>query len=86
MTLRSLLAAAALLAAPAVQAADTAPPSTGTETGSRAESGSRATMPRKPERKLPGAPIRPRIVDAPGAALMMIPAAYDIDPRPGAFY
>ncbi len=78
MTLRPLLAAAALLAAPAVQAADPSPSPQTADSAPRAENSLRAAMPRKSaERKQPGLPARPRVFDAPGVALMMIPAAWD---------
>ncbi|HET9511942.1 MAG TPA: hypothetical protein VFO80_12415 [Sphingomonas sp.] len=77
MTLRHVLAAAALIAAPAAQAADPSPAAQATDVGSRVETGVRGTAARKIERKQPGIPTRPRIIDAPGAALMMIPAAWD---------
>jgi len=79
MTLRPMLAAAVLLAAPAAQAADPSSASTTAESGTRAETSPPVAMPRKVERKQPGAPARPRIFDAPGAALMMIPAAWSPD-------
>lgn len=77
MTLRHLLAAAALFAAPAVQAADPSPSAQTADTSPRVESSPRAALPRKVERKQSAIPTRPRIIDAPGAALMMIPAAWD---------
>ena len=76
MTLRLTLAAAALLAAPVAQAADPSPANPNAETSTRGEA-PRTSMPRKLDRKAPGTPARPRIFDAPGAALMMIPAAWN---------
>ncbi|KQN26710.1 hypothetical protein ASE86_11655 [Sphingomonas sp. Leaf33] len=78
MTLRPLLAAVALLAAPAALAADPSSPATQTADGAaRSDGPTRGAMPRKADRKQPGVPSRSRIMDAPGVALMMIPAAWD---------
>lgn len=77
MTLRPLFAAVALLAAPAVQAAESSTAPQTADGGQRSESSPRTALQRKAERKQPGIPTRPRIIDAPGAALMMIPAAWD---------
>lgn len=77
MTLRPLLAAATLLAAPAALAnAAWAQPGSETTTSSTATRTTQTT--RKVERTRPhGTPLKPRVIEAPGAALMMIPASYD---------
>lgn len=85
MTLRPLLAAAALLAAPAAQAADPSPATQTADSAARSDGPARGAMPRKADRKQPGVPARSRIMDAPGVALMMIPAAWDPD-LAGGFY
>jgi len=75
MTLLRLTAAAALFVAPAAMAADASPASQTGDTGASPPA-QRVSVPRKPDRRAPGGTLRPRIVDAPGAALMLIPASW----------
>ncbi len=76
MTLRSIIVGIALLTVPAVVAtAASAQPGSETTTGSTTPRTTQTT--RKVERTRPGTPLKPRVIEAPGAALMMIPASYD---------
>ncbi|WP_326525890.1 hypothetical protein [Sphingomonas sp.] len=72
MTLRPLLAGIALFAASPVIAADTTNPQP-SQTIDTVQA--RAPAPRLPERK-PSLPMKPRVLEAPGAAWMMIPASW----------
>lgn len=76
MTLRPTLALAALIATPALAAE----PSASTSAASSAsqpsvETSSARTSQRRNDRR-PVPPLRQRVIEAPGAAMMMIPASF----------
>lgn len=79
MTLRPFIAAFALLAAPSAMAAGDASAQPGVDTGTTATSTPSRTpqVQRKFDRVRPGTPLKPRVIEAPGAAVMMIPASFD---------
>ncbi len=88
MTLRPLIAGTALLAASVGLAATAASAANGptAETSAVGSSGvptRPSQMQRKTERYRPGVPLKPRVIEAPGAAVMMIPASYE--PATGPF-
>ena len=73
MTLRSFLSLIGLLSA--ASAASAQPGSETTTAGTTTRPQQTA---RKAERTRPGTtPLKPRVIEAPGAALMVIPASYD---------
>lgn len=78
MTLRPVLALLTLIAASSASATNAPPVTTNTDTAASTTTTSRSTQTtRKVERARPSAPLKPRMIEAPGAALMMIPASYD---------
>ena len=87
MTLRPLIAATALLAASAGLATTAAAAVNGptteaapTETSSAGRTGAPtrpSQMQRRTERYRPGVPLKRRVIEAPGAAVMMIPASFE---------
>jgi hypothetical protein len=76
MALRYLFAAITVLAAPVALAA-TPSGQPGTDTATAGVTARTTQPPRRIERTRPGTPLKPRVIEAPGAALMMIPASYD---------
>ncbi|MES2339422.1 MAG: hypothetical protein V4537_15125 [Pseudomonadota bacterium] len=79
MTLRPTLAAITLFALPVTCIGGVAMARPGSDT---ATTGGTTTVrttqtQRKIERPRPGTPLKPRMIEAPGAAVMMIPAGYD---------
>lgn len=75
MTLRPALAGIALLATLAAGVAS-AEPNTETTTASNVTAVRQSQTARKNDRVRPG-PLKPRVIEAPGAAVMMIPASFD---------
>lgn len=88
MTLRPLIAGTALLAATVGLAASAASAMPGpTAEASTAGTGTVPTRPTQTQRRFdrlrPGVPLKPRVIEAPGAAVMMIPASFE--PATGPF-
>lgn len=77
MTLRTLLAAVAFVAAPAALAAGAPPTQSSSDSVSTASPTPRGTTVNRRDRVRPGQPLGPRVIEAPGAAVMMIPASFD---------
>lgn len=72
MTLRPLGLILALLAVPAFAADSASAPSQQTSDTAPV----RAGQPQRRTDRKPMIPLKPRVIEAPGAAMMMIPAAY----------
>ena len=82
MSLRPLIAVLTLFAAPVALAAGQ--PGSETTGASTTNAPPRTTQPqRKVERLRPAPPLAPRVIEAPGAAVMMIPASFE--PASGPF-
>ena len=84
MTLRPLIAGTVLLAASVGLSAAAANGPTGETVSAETSTAGTSGVPNRPsqlqrryERYRPGVPLKPRVIEAPGAAVMMIPAAFE---------
>ena len=77
MTLRPFISAVMILAAPAALAAVAQPNQPSSDAASASAATARGSIVNRRERVRPTLPLKPRVIEAPGAAVMMIPASFD---------